>query len=191
MMTVTKNRGVEPRRSERVHKLRKKASSPQEGEQSHSASRNTGVETRQQSRPRGRPPKNALSTAPRRPLDGTDEAEGVASGNMETNLPFGNDRAIPEIGEIPYFPPPPSPTRTGTTRTSDRVLPSRVKGIKRDHLVNLSPTIKFETVAEGKKHWPSHVQTLWRDQVSSLVHETRVVPPRLKAGVPLLCWQVS
>jgi hypothetical protein len=65
---------------------------------------------------------------------------------------------------------------------ASRSSPSRVKGIKRENFVNLSPSINFETVAEGKKHWPLYIRDLWRDRISSLVHETKVVPPQLKVS---------
>ena len=163
------NHGLEPRRSVRIK---------QTEDQSHSR-----PQPNLQTRRRGRSLKHASTTTGRPKTGSLDDPEGDGLADKEAVLPLRNDRAILGNTEVPSFPPPlPSPTRTGTTRTSSRSSPSRVKGIKRECLANLIPAITFETIREGKKHWPLHVQKLWTDRISSLVHETKVVPPQLKVS---------
>jgi hypothetical protein len=164
------NYGSEPRRSCRIKVTRKTEKPGRSDNHSHSAL---------QPRPK-RPSPGTASAITTQPVLDRDDKQN--SDNVPTNLPLRNERIILGNTSTPEFPPPSSPTRTETTKTSSRSSPSRLKGVKRENLVNLSPAIKFETVAEGKKHWPPHIQDLWRDRVSSLVHETKVVPRQLKVS---------
>jgi hypothetical protein len=178
----SRNHGVERRGSGRINtsKTRKATTCPQEGNQSEI--HNKRNQAPRQPRCRGRPSKNATTTGPRRVLGDIDDTEGDASEGAGANLPLRNDRIILGNSEIPQVLPSLSPTRTGTTRTSSRSSSSLLKRIKRENLVNLSPVIEFKTVAKAKEYLPSQVQSLWRDRISSLVHETRVVPPQLKVS---------
>lgn len=152
---------VEPRRSGRTQRPRETTRHPQMG-QSHGDVQKERGQRPPQPRRRGRPPKGTIRAAPSPILDGLDDAESDTPENTETSLPLRNDRNILGIREIP--PLALSSSRTGTTRTSGRLSPSKVRGIKREHLVNLSPSIKFETVAEAKKHWPLPIQSLWTER---------------------------
>jgi hypothetical protein len=167
------NHGSEPRRSGRIKITRHTERPSQRDDRSHNL-----PQTKPNQRRRGSPQKTASKTTRPAILNHADEMESV---DLQGDLPLRNDRVILGSTTSPGFPPP-SPTRTETTKTSSRSSPSRVKGVKRENLVSLSPTIKFETVPEAKKHWPPHIQDLWRDRVSSLVQENKVVPPQLKVS---------
>jgi len=75
---------------------------------------------------------------------------------------------------------PLSSSYTVTTKTSGRSSPSKFKAPRREHLEYLSPAITFETIAAAKNHWPNHIATLWKDRISTLIHDTKVIPSGLK-----------
>ena len=169
--------GSRPRRSDRVRMAGKTGTPLLSDSQNHS-----GPQSRPQERRRDSPPETFTTTPPRTMIDYPKETEG---SYFRSNLPVRSDRMLIENTTTPAFPPSQSPSKT-----SSRSSPSRFRGIKRESLMNLIPAIKFETVPEGKNHWPAHIQNLWRDCVSSLVHETKVVPSQLHVsrvqGLPLL-----
>jgi hypothetical protein len=163
---------VEPRRSCRINKSHMLAGRPQEDGRSHSEGENAR-DRMSLPRRRGKTPKNASRTTA---VAGLVETKSDTLEN--TTLPL---RDTPNILGGPALPPPLSPTRSGTTRTSGS-SPSRANRIKRDHLMNCTPQIKFETIAEAKKHLPHHVMQIRKDILSPLLHEQRIVPPVLKVS---------
>lgn len=169
-------RRVQPRRSDRKRTARETIGGHKEDDPSQDVPRNERGQRVPQARGQGRPAKSKAPTLTR-----LDEIEGdVFSATAQTSVPSEIDQTIPGIHAIADSSLPSSLSRTGTTRTSGRLSPSKIKGIKREYLEYLSPAITFETVAEGKKHWPVQIRTLWRDRISTLIHETKVVPPKLK-----------
>lgn len=156
------NRHARLRRSDRNKKPREMVRGDKQDNPTPNVPRNQRGPTLPQALGHGSPTKGLAPALTRR-----DETEGELSS--VSGLEATADRSLQY-----------TLSHTATTKSSGRLSPSKIKGIRREYLEHLNPSITFETVAEGKKRWPTQIQILWRDQISSLVHETRVVPPGLK-----------
>lgn len=92
-------------------------------------------------------------------------------------------------GSAGFSKPRSASSRGGTSsrgESSGRTSAFKVKANKRELLLQLTPSIKFELLQDGKSSWPPHIRALWTSRLSSLLHEEAVIPRQLLSRITAL-----